>query len=89
MNLKYKNYIAYSEGDRFNLYEIKEMVAQKETKNHSIGDKYNSEMLIGYGYTYDGLVRRIASQELNNMEITLELGEYVSAFSDVLNEIKF
>lgn len=88
MDLTYKNYIAYSEGDRFNLYEKVMAIAKSDTKNHKKGDKYETEVLIGYGYKYENLVRRIATEELHKDNVIIPLGDYVTLFNDVLKQIK-
>ena len=87
MELTYKNYRAVSEGDRFNLYRMVEVTAKKDTINYKKGEVYDQEVLLGYGYTYEGLCRRIATEELSLRNEVLPLRDYVGEFRGVLETI--
>ena len=87
MELTYKNYRAVSEGDRFNLYRTMRVTAKKDTVNYKKGEVYDQEALLGYGYTYEGLCRRIATEELSLRNDVLPLRDYVGEFRGVLETI--
>jgi len=65
MNLTFKNYIAESDEDRFNLYKTKTVTATKDSEKHKTGDKYEINVLIGYGYTFESLLKRITYDMLS------------------------
>lgn len=87
MELTYKNYVAKSEDDRFNLYILKPAVAAQDGLKHKAGEKYTKEWIIGYGYSYQGLVNKIARLELAARQETHQLHEYVEMFNQVVTRI--
>ena len=56
----------------------------------SEGDRFNlfnGKKLIGYGFRYEGLCRRIATEELSLRNEVLPLRDYVGLFRAVLETI--
>lgn len=88
MKLTYKNYIAKSDGDRFNLTQIKHLTAKEDGKKYKKGEKYTTEVLIGYGYYFENLLKKIITLELSNGENTLSIAEYIDEYKSLLEQIK-
>lgn len=89
MDLTYKQYIAHSEDDRFNLYEVVEYTCRiHDSKDgHKFGDVYTKEVNIGYGYRYEGLIAKIARLELAADKQTYKLHEYIAMFQAIVKTI--
>jgi len=87
MKLIYKNYIAEEENGRFNLYKDVTMVATKDSKNHKKGDEYVGTVTIGYGYTFERLLRRMAEDIVGEKDIST-LNGYIEEFRCVIDELE-
>jgi len=86
MKLTFKNYTAISDGDRFDLYKTKTVTATEKSKEHKAGDKYETTILIGYGYTFESLLKRITADTLSEKD-TMTIVEYIKEFKVIVNEI--
>jgi len=71
MELYYGNYIIEEEKGRFNLYEKRE----------------KSNIVIGYGYTFERMLRRLTHELVAKKDITTIRG-YIDEFKCVLDEIE-
>ena len=81
MNLVYKNYIAKSNEDRFDLFEIKRQKNQKTKKISTV------EVLIGYSFHLNQIVTRIAQLELDKKKDTIEIKEYIRQLRVLIKKI--
>ena len=86
MEIVYKNYIAKEENNRFNLSKKEMVTATRDTKNIKKGDRYEAEIFIGYGYTFERMLRRIA-EDIMSKESKLEIKEYIVKFKEIVKEI--
>ena len=80
MELKYKNYIARSEGDRFNLTEIRNL--QKKD-----GTPTDRETVIGYSYRFENMVKNIVDLEVAKNEDVTTLQGYIKAWKEIRIEV--
>lgn len=87
MKLLFEDYEARSFEDRFDLYFRTEVIAKEDGKQHKKGDAYSSYRLVGYGYEYPSLVRRIAQDILTRQDRTIDLSEYATEFNVVVDKI--
>lgn len=91
MKLTYENYVAYSDDGRFNLYKIVMAKAEKDSEIRKKGEKYESESLVGYGYTFETLVKRIITDVVISNEDVTTLKEYIKAYREaskiIINEM--
>ena len=87
MKLTYKNYTAEEEEGRFNLYKDVEMKATKDTERLKKGDEYTNRVLIGYGFTFERLLKRITESELSTRK-DMTLHGYIYNFKAVLDDLR-
>jgi len=88
MIITYKNYIIETEKDRFNLFISKIVEAKKDTKEHKKGEKIKTKEIVGWSFTFEGMIKRIILEELNKKDETVSLREYIIKFRELLEEIK-
>jgi len=81
-NLKYKNYILKPEGTTFNLYEVRVPQKTKKTKKDFI------EVLIGYNYSFEGVVKKMILLEIVKDEKITTLQDYLREFKRLNRELK-
>jgi len=86
MKLFFKNYIAEEEQGRFNLYKDVDMIATRDTPNYEKGEEYVDKQLIGYGYTFERLMRRMAEDIVAQSDVTTLRG-YIDEFNKVIDSI--
>ena len=87
MNTTYKNYIEKASDNRFDLYEKKQIVLEKDTTKGKVGDTVESEVLIGYGFSFDRMIYRIVTLELSKNKSTVDFKQYISEFKKLKNEL--
>ena len=76
MKILYKDYVAEAESDRFNLY--------KKGKTQKGKDKLDT---IGYGYTFEGLLRKIAHLEMGKKS-DMTFAEYIADYKKIIKEVE-
>ena len=87
MELKYKNYKILPENGRFNLFEIKATTIKKNTTKYKKGDKVKIINFIGYGFTFENLLKRIITNELEKKKEIITLKQYIDTFKEELEII--
>lgn len=75
MNLKFKNYFIEADGDRFNLYTLKE------------GKKGNYKSNIGYGYRFVEALKKIATLETAKKENITTIYHYIEEYHNIINTL--
>ena len=80
MKLKFKKYIAEEDNGRFNLSKLVMATSIK-------GERYETLSVIGYGYTFERLLRRMAEDIVSEKDIHT-IKEYIDEFKDVIDELK-
>jgi len=80
MKLKFKKYIAEEDNGRFNLSKL----VMATSKN---GERYETLSVIGYGYTLERLLRRMAEDIVSEKDIHT-IKEYIEEFKVVIDELK-
>ena len=88
MTIEYKDYKAVCNDSRFDLYQVKTMVAEKDTKKFKKGDTYEKEITIGYGYSFESLLRRIVEAELERKHKVITIREYIEEFGKEMKKLK-
>lgn len=78
MKVTYKNYVLKEEAGRFNLIEMKEGELKEALKPNTIG----------YAFTLENAINRIASIELSNKFEVLTLKEFLKEYSNIKDELK-
>ena len=80
MKLKFKKYIAEEDNGRFNLSKLVVATSKK-------GERYETLSVIGYGYTFERLLRRMAEDIVSEKDIHT-IKEYIEEFKVVIDELK-
>ena len=88
MNIKYKNYYAEDIDGRFDLFEERDWVANKDGKEYKKGDKYKKMVVMGYGYRFENLLRKIVDLELSKQRKVVSVQEYIGEFKRVSDVLK-
>ena len=87
MNLTFKNYTAEEENGRFNLYKAEMVTAAKDSDTRKKGEKYEVNKVIGYSYTFESMLKRMATDMTAQKDITT-IREYIDEFKKVLEKIE-
>ena len=87
MDIVYKNYKAYAERGRFNLYKEKRQKAMQDTKNHKKGDIIKTEISIGFGLRFESVIENIIKDKLADKKIVVTVKEYLEQYKKMKNEI--
>ena len=87
MEIKYKNYTAKESDGRFDLSFTTKIKAKEDTIHRKKGDEYEIETVVGFGYTFETLIRRIIENELSQNNEVMSLKEYINEFKELKNEI--
>jgi len=86
MKIQFKNYTAEADSGRFNLSKTITMTAKTDTKTRKKGEKYKGEVLIGYGYSFESLLHRIATDITSEGDIKT-ISQYINEYKETLKQI--
>lgn len=91
MELKYKNYRAVANpvpGTRFDLFETRTVRAEKDTKTKTKDKLYSSEHTVGYSYTFESMLKKIAQLEVSKNENIHTIQGYIVELKRVVEDLK-
>ncbi len=85
MNITFRNYKMKLEDGRITLSEEKEVEIHEN--RIPTGKKKLQDITIGYGFTIEGAIQRIALLEIQKKNSTLELDEFLKQYKTIKEEI--